>query len=106
MSVKGKVKKLNKKIEELQDELQTYKLSNSRLRDKADSLKIELESQMENKQYTETLENIVKFAVTNHIGSLRGGIQIERHGIEKMHNLNLRIEYLLEYNCYIIRVSY
>lgn len=99
MSVKGKVKRLNKKIEEMQDELQTYKLSNNRL-------KIELESQMENKQYTETLENIVKFAVTNHIGSLRGGIQIERYGIEKMHNLNLRIEYLPEFNCYIIKVSY
>lgn len=102
MSVKGKVKRLNKKIEEMQDELQIYKLSNSRLRDKADWLKIGLE----NKQYTETLENIVKFAITNHVGSLRGGIQIERYGIEKMQDLNLRIEYLPEFNCYIIKVSY
>lgn len=36
MSVKGKVKKLNKKIENLQEELQTYQLSNSRLRNKND----------------------------------------------------------------------
>lgn len=106
MSVKGKVKRLNKKIEEMQDELQIYKLSNSRLRDKADWLKIGLENRMENKQYTETLENIVKFAITNHVGSLRGGIQIERYGIEKMQDLNLRIEYLPEFNCYIIKVSY
>lgn len=106
MSVKGKVKRLNKKIEEMQDELQIYKLSNSRLRDKADWLKIGLENRMENKQYTETLENIVKFAITNHVGSLRGGIQIERYGIEKMQDLNLRIEYLSEFNCYIIKVSY
>lgn len=106
MSVKGKVKRLNKKIEELQDELQTYKLSNSRIRDKANWLKIELENQMEINQYTETLENIVKFAITNQIGSLKGGIQIERYGIEKMQDLNLRIEYLPEFNCYIIKVSY
>lgn len=106
MSVKGKVKRLSKKIEEMQAELQFYELSNSRLRDKADWLKIELENRMENKQYTETLENIVKFAITNHVGSLRGGIQIERYGIEKMQDLNLRIEYLPEFNCYIIKVSY
>ena len=105
MSVKGKVKRLNKKIEEMQDELQIYKLSNSRLRDKVDMLKIGLEEKM-NKQYTETLENIVKFAITNHIGSLRGGITIERCGIEKMRDLSLRIEYLPEINCYIIKVSY
>lgn len=95
MSVKGKVKRLNKKIEEMQDELQIYKLSNSRLRDKADWLKIGLENRMENKQYTETLENIVKFAITNHVGSLRGGIQIERYGIEKMQDLNLCSRVLL-----------
>ena len=69
MSVKGKVKKLNKKIENLQEELQTCQLSNSRLR-------TELEGQKVDKQYTEQLENILKFAITNHIGNLRGGMQI------------------------------
>ena len=72
MSVKGKVKKLNKKIEDLQEELQTYQLSNSRLRSKNDRLNIELEEQKADKQYTEQLENILKFAITNHIGNLRG----------------------------------
>ena len=62
MSVKGKVKKLNKKIENLQEELQTYQLSNSRLRNK-------LEEQKADKQYTEQLENILKVAITNHIGN-------------------------------------
>lgn len=51
MSVKGKVKKLNKKIENLQEELQTYQLSNSRLRDKSDRLKIELEDEVDKKYY-------------------------------------------------------
>ena len=90
----------------MQNELQIYKLSNSRLRDKVDRLKIESEDKMANKQYAETLENIVKFTITNQIGSLTGGIQIERYGIEKMRDLSLRIEYLPEINCYIIKVSY
>lgn len=106
MSVKGKVKKLNKKIENLQEELQTYQLSNSRLRNKNDRLKTELEEQKADKQYTEQLENILKFAITNHIGNLRGGMQIERYGIDKMQNLRLSIDYVPENNSYIIRVSY
>ena len=106
MSVKGKVKKLNKKIENLQEELQTYQLSNSRLRNKNDRLKTELEEQKADKQYTEQLENILKFAITNHIGNLRGGMQIERYGIDKMQNLKLSIDYQPEFNSYIIRVNY
>jgi len=103
MSVKGKVKKLNKKIENLQEELQTYQLSNSRLRNKNDRLNIELEGQ---KAVIEELENILKFAITNHIGNLRGGMQIERYGIDKMQNLKLSIDYEPQYNSYIIRVNY
>ena len=106
MSVKGKVKKLNKKIENLQEELQTCQLSNSRLRNKNDRLKIELEEQKADKQYTEQLKNIVKFAITNHIGNLRGGMQIERYGIDKMQDLRLSIDYQPEFNSYIIRVNY
>jgi hypothetical protein len=99
MSVKGKVKKLNNKIENLQEELQTCQLSNSRLR-------TELEGQKVDKQYTEQLENILKFAITNHIGNLRGGMQIERYGIDKMQDLRLSIDYQPEFNSYIIRVNY
>lgn len=106
MSVKGKVKKLNKKIENLQEELQTYQLSNSRLKNKNDRLKIELEEQKADKQYTEQLENILKFAITNHIGNLRGGMQIERYGIDKMQDLRLSIDYQPEFNSYIIRVNF
>lgn len=99
MSVKGKVKKLNRQIENLQEELQTCQLSNSRL-------KTELEEQKVDKQYTEQLENILKFAITNHIGNLRGGMQIERYGIDKMQDLRLSIDYQPEFNSYIIRVNY
>ena len=106
MSVKGKVKRLNKEIDNLQKELQTYQLSNSRLRNKNDRLKTELERQKTDNQYTEQLENMLKFAITNHIGNLRGGMQIERYGIDKMQNLKLSIDYQPEFNSYIIRVNY
>ena len=106
MSVKGKIKRLNRQIENLQEELQTCQLSNSRLRNKNDRLKTELEEQKADKQYTEQLENILKFAITNHIGNLRCGMQIERYGIDKMQDLRLSIDYQPEFNSYIIRVSY
>lgn len=106
MSVKGKVKRLNKRIENLQEELQTYQLSNSRLRNKNDKLKTELEKQKADKQYTEQLENILKFAITNHIGNLRGGIRIARPEIYKLNKLKLSIEQELMYDSYIIKVDH
>ncbi len=106
MSVKGKVKRLNKQIKNLQEELQTYQLSNNRFKNKIERLKMELEEQKADKQYTEQLENIVKFALTNHIGNLRCGMQIDRYGIDKMQDLRLNIDYSNMDNSYIIRVSY
>ena len=99
MSVKGKVKKLNRQIENLQEELQTCQLSNSKL-------KTELEEQKEDKQHRKQLENILKFAITNQIGGMRGGMQIERYGIDKMQDLRLNIDYQPEFNSYLIRVDY
>lgn len=99
MSVKSKVKRCNKEIIRLQDELETERLSNRRLRKK-------LDKQIESSVYTRQLENIVKFAITNHIGNLRGGMQIERYGIDKMQDLRLSIDYQPEFNSYIIRVNY
>jgi len=99
MSVKGKVKKLNKELIKLRDDLETERLSNRRLRQK-------LDKQTESSVYTRQLENIVKFAITNHMGNLRGGMQIERYEIDKMQDLKLSIDYLPEFNGYIIRVNY
>lgn len=106
MSVKGKVKRLNKEIKDLKEELQTYQLSNDRLKNKTDRLRVELEEQKADKQYTGQLENIVKFALTNHIGNLRGGMQIDRYGIDKMQDLRLSIDYEPMLNSYVIKVSY
>ena len=99
MSVKGKVKRLNKEIIKLKDELETETLSNRRLRQRLDEEK-------QFSDYVRQLENIVKFALTNQIGNLRGGMQIERYGIDKMQDLRLSIDYQPEFNSYIIRVSY
>lgn len=99
MSVKGKVKRLNKELIKLKDELETETLSNRRLKQK-------LNKEKQFSDYVRQLENIVKFALTNQIGNLRGGMQIERYGIDKMQNLRLSIDYVPENNSYIIRVSY
>lgn len=99
MSVKSKVKRCNKEIIRLQDELETERLSNSRLRQR-------LDKENQSKVYIEQLENILKFAVTNQIGGMRGGMRIERYGIDKMQNLKLSIDYEPQYNSYIIRVNY
>lgn len=99
MSVKSKVKRLNKELIKLRDDLEKERLSNRRLRKK-------LDKQIESSVYTRQLENIVKFAITNHIGNLRGGMQIERYGIDKMQNLKLSVDYEPQYHGYIIRVNY
>lgn len=98
MSVKSKVKRCNKEIIRLQDELETERLSNSRLRQR-------LDKENQSKVYIEQLENILKFAVTNQIGGMRGGMRIERYGIDKMQNLKLSIDYEPQYNSYIVRVN-
>lgn len=99
MSVKGKIKRLNKEILELKDELETINLSNSRLRAK-------LDNRTADPEYAKELENIVKFAITNHVGGLRAGMQIDRCGIDKMQDLRLNIDYEPMYNAYVIRVNY
>lgn len=99
MSVKSKVKRLNKEIIKLQDELETETLSNRRLRQRLDEEK-------QFSDYTRQLENIVKFAITNHIGNLNTGMQIEKYGIDKMQDLRLSIDYMPENNSYMIRVNY
>lgn len=93
MSVKNKVKRCNKEIERLKEELETYKLSNTRLKEK-------LGSQIDN----EVLENILKFAITNHIGGLRGGMMIDYFGIDKMRELKLAIDRVDFEHAYIIKV--
>lgn len=95
MSVKSKVKRCNKEIRSLKELVKTLELTNKRLRK-------ETEMQVKN----ETIENILKFAITNHIGGLNGGIAVERMGIDKMKSLRLNVEYKPINDSYIITVHY
>lgn len=99
MSVKGKIKRLNRQIEKLNCELiqlETLKNNNKRI----------IEDYSSDLEKIKIYENIIKFAITNHLGNLRGGMQIERYGIDKMQDLKLSIDYQPEFNSYIIRVNY
>lgn len=99
MSVRGKVKRLNRQIEKLNCELiqlETLKNNNKRI----------IEDYSSDLEKIKIYENIIKFAITNHLGNLRGGMRIERYEIDKMQNLRLDIDYQPEFNSYIIRVNY
>ena len=93
MSIKSKVKRCNKEIERLKEELETERLSNRRLRSKLDN-------------NDKLLENIVKFAVTNQVGGLRAGMMIDRYSIDKMSDLRLNVEYSHFENAYKIMTTY
>lgn len=93
MSVKNKVKRLNRELERLNQEIiklnKTNKtLENKKIRDK------------------ELLENIIKFAITNQVGGIRGGMQIEKYGIDKMQDLHLSIDYEPMTNSYLLKTNY
>ena len=95
MSVKSKVKRCNKEIRSLKELVKTLELANKRL-------KKETEKQVKN----ETIENILKFAITNHIGGLNGGIAVASMEIDKMKSLRLNVEYNPINDNYIITVHY
>ncbi len=82
MSVKGKVKSLNKELSKLRQE--NIKQANHIL----------------------FLENILKFAITNHIGSLKGGMMIDSYEVKKMKKLKLKIDESPMEPAYIIRIMY
>jgi hypothetical protein len=96
MSVKSKVKRCNAEIKHLKEQLETSELLNHKLQQQFETL-------IDNK----TLENIVKFAVTQQIGGLHGGITINAMSIDKMNDLRLFIDRSYENeDAYIIRVTY
>lgn len=91
MSVKSKVKRCNKKILELEQQI--------------NRLTTELCNKTVQSSSKETLyENIIKFAITNHIGGLHGGMMVDYFGIDKMKSLRLDIESSPIEHAYIMRV--
>jgi archaellum component FlaC len=93
VSVKSKVKRCNKRIAELEQEVE--------------KLNRELNSENTIKSSLEQLyENIIKFAITNHVGGLKAGVMISCEGVDKMKELRLDIERNMFENSYIVRVIY
>lgn len=93
MSVKAKVKRCNKKIQDLENEI-------SKLRTELCNNTVRTSSK------EQLYENIIKFAITNHVGNLQGGMMIDCDGIDKMRNLRLDIESNHFEHAYIMRVRY
>lgn len=92
MSVKSKIKRLNKKLEELNKEVQT--ITNIR----------NIENNKHEKE-KKTLENVIKFMVKNNIKNIpSGGVQVERKYIDEMEFYNISIIYEYENDSYIIKI--
>ena len=86
MSVKSKIKKLKKE--------------NNRLITESCNKSIEKSSK------EELYENIIKLAITNQVGGLKGGMMVDFFSVDKMKELNLSVESSYFEHAYIIRVSY
>lgn len=100
MSVKGKVKRLNKQLKELQQDYNNLQGRNT-------SLNMRLKEQITSESKNQLYENIIKFAVTNHVGNLRAGMMIDAAAIDKMKDLRLLIDKDDECGrAYVIRVTY
>lgn len=99
MSIKSKVKRCNKEIERLDLKVKDLEIQNNNLR--KNILKND-----DNSEKTKLYANIIKFAITNHIGNLKGGMMIDCVGIDKMNDLKLDIEHNIFENAYIMRVIY
>lgn len=99
MSVKSKVKRCNEEIKRLEAKIFELEYQNQNL------LRIKRDYINEEEKF-KLYENILKFALTNHIGSLEGGMRIEKYGIDKTSKLRLFVDYEPEFNSYIIRVHY
>lgn len=54
----------------------------------------------------EQLENIIKYILTDNIGSLKCGMTVESKAIDKLKDLKLSIDFLPEFNQYLIKVSF
>lgn len=99
MSVKSKVKRCNEEIKRLQGKI--FILENEKR-----NLERIKEDYIAEEYSFKLYKNILKFALTNHIGGLEGGMRIEKCVIDKMEHLRLFVDYEPPFNSYVIRVHY
>lgn len=103
MSVKAKVKRCNEEIKKINREKEGLEIE---LKIKNNNLKRITEDYENDLKKLKLYENIIKFAITNQIGGIKGGMAIDWFGIEKMQGLRLDIEKNIIEHAYIMRVDY
>ena len=91
MSVKKKVKRLNRWVEYLNEKL--------------NDTKCEMTSQqLQHARREEELENLIKFFVINQVGKhAEGGVHIDKEYIDKIKSLGVDIWYEVENDAYVIK---
>lgn len=103
MSVKNKIKRCNKEIKRLEYKVESLEIELDR---RNNNLKRISQDYQEDLEKLKLYENIIKFAITNHIGGIRGGMAIDWFGIDKMQGLRLDVEKNIIEHAYIMRVNY
>lgn len=103
MSVKSKVKRCNKEIRRQEIVIENLETEKNRLEH---NFKRVSEDYTRDLEKLKLYENIIKFALTNQIGGLEGGMRIDWFGIDKMQSLQLNVENDPYTNGYIIQVRY
>ena len=93
MSVKGKVKRLNREVEYLNSQID-FLLRTM----KHDRFQHEHEKAM--------FENLIKFFVVNQVGKpAEGGVHIDRDHIDKLDSLGVNVWYDFENEAYVIKLK-
>ena len=103
MSVKNKIKRCNKEIKRLEYKVESLERELDR---RNNNFKRISQDYQEDLEKLKLYENIIKFAITNHIGGIRGGMAIDWFGIDKMQGLRLDVEKNIIEHAYIMRVNY
>lgn len=99
MSVKSKVKRCNKEIKRLEEKIIELNQTKHNFKRVSEDYERDLEK-------LKLYENIIKRIITDRIGDLKGGMRIDRFGVEKLQQIKLDIEYDVMTDSYIMRVYY
>ena len=99
MNARQKAKLANKYINSMRDVIEEQNK-------KIDSLEYE-NKRLNNQDFdNETLKKVLAFAVTNHIGGLHGGMMIDMFLVDKLKDIDVRIEKCPYEHSYLIRANY
>lgn len=99
MNARQKAKLANKYINSMRDVIEEKNK-------KIDSLEYE-NKRLNNQVFdNKTLKKVLAFAVTNHIGGLHGGMMIDMFSVDKLKDIDVRIEKCLQEHSYMIRANY